>query len=79
MRQLFHNLTSGEIRNTIAIVVVLLSFTFLFMLLFVHVPKENENIVNIATGAIIVTGLASVISYYFGSSKGEQDKKEEQP
>jgi succinate-acetate transporter protein len=77
MKKIFQNLTKGEIRNTIALSMVFLSFSFLFALLFVEIPKENENMINIVAGAVLVSGLAQIVGFYFGSSKSEQDSKQQ--
>ncbi|MGN6352808.1 MAG: hypothetical protein ACTHLB_05430 [Parafilimonas sp.] len=63
-----------DIHNALALVVILLSFAFLFSLLFVTVPKDNEHIIDIACGAVLVSGFASIISYFYGSSKKQPEK-----
>lgn len=60
-------------RTVIGISVVLMSFGFLFALLWVKIPKENETIVNVATG-LVLSALGGVVAYYFGSSKDKSDQ-----
>lgn len=45
------------------------SFVFIMVLCFHEIPKENEQLVNIMGGAIILNTIASVYGYYFGQSK----------
>lgn len=74
MKKLFTNLGKGDIRAWIGFVFILLSFGFLFLLCFHAVPKENESIINIVAGAVLVGGTGAVISFYFGSSKTDHNK-----
>lgn len=73
MLKLMDNIAKN-MRSIIALSVVYLAFAFLFSLLFVKIPPENKDIVNIATGAVIVAGITGVITYYFGSSKDKSDQ-----
>jgi len=50
--------------------------TIIFTILFVELPEKNENLVHQVIG--ITEGVAiSVFTYYFGSSKGSNDKHKE--
>jgi uncharacterized BrkB/YihY/UPF0761 family membrane protein len=60
-------------RSILAFMIVGLSFGFLFALLFVKLPTENKDILQIATG-LVLAALGFVTGYYFGSSKNESDK-----
>ena len=60
-------------RSLIAFGVVLMSFGFLYFLLYKKIPPENKDILQIASG-IVLGVLATVISYYFGSSKDKSDR-----
>ena len=60
-------------RSIIAFIIVLLSFSFLFALLFVKLPSENRDILQISAG-LVLAALGFVTGYYFGSSKNESDK-----
>lgn len=66
--------TKIEFRSVIALIVILCSFAFLFLMLFLKVPKENEALINVVSGAVLVGGVGAIIGYYFGSSKHQTDK-----
>lgn len=74
MTAFFRKLSTTDIRNIIAIMVVGLSFTFLFLLVFVAVPDKNQSVINTSTG-LVLAALGGVVGYYFGASKSETDKK----
>lgn len=50
-------------------------FALLYFLVFNAIPQENKDILNIVIGAIL-GAFVTVISYFFGSSKGSADKNE---
>ena len=57
----------------LAFAVLLLTFAIFYVLLTTEVPVENQNVINVALGVIL--GLSStIVTYYFGSSKGSSDK-----
>lgn len=58
-----------EMADIIALIIIIGSFSYLIMLLFIKVPKENETMINVITGGVILGGIGAVIGYYFGSSK----------
>ena len=58
-----------EFRDVLASITVLGGYVFLFCLLFFKVPKENETMINVAVGAIIVGGISGIVGFYFGASK----------
>lgn len=49
------------------------SATVIVMLISKALPENNKDIVNIALGSML-TMAGSVVSYFFGSSKGSSDK-----
>lgn len=51
------------------------SATVIVMLISKSLPENNKDIVNIALGSML-TMAGSVVSYFFGSSKGSSDKNE---
>lgn len=75
MKNFFINMAKGDVRSWISILVILASFAFLFTMLFVKVPKENEALINVVAGAVLVGGVGSVVSYYFGSSKTSENNQ----
>ena len=75
-------LTKMDIRNVLAIMVILLSFCFLFLLALHKVPIENKDLVNISTGFVIGASVGAIIGYYFTSSKDKNqlpDNSNKQP
>jgi hypothetical protein len=55
----------------LSVVAVLVAF---FTLMFVEVPEPNRDMVNIILGAIVTVGFGSVYAFYFGSSRGSEQK-----
>ena len=58
----------------LAIVGVLFTFCWFGALLFINIPEMNEGNVNTFSGALITVCLGLIFNYYYGSSKGSQDK-----
>ena len=56
------------------IFICLLAALIMLGLFFVNIPKENQQMVNIFSGAIITGALLTIIGWRFGSSKGSSDK-----
>ena len=67
----------SDIRNGIAVLFVVSCFVFLFSIVLRAVPEKNENLINILGGNIIA-GLSLILGYYFGSSKAEVKKDEDE-
>jgi uncharacterized BrkB/YihY/UPF0761 family membrane protein len=59
-------------RGVLAVLITVGCFTFLFALLYVPIPRQNESAVNVAQG-FVLSVLAMVAGYYFGSSKDKSD------
>jgi hypothetical protein len=55
--------------------IVLGFFTLLGILMFSPVPTGNNDVLNLAIGALI-TGFATVIGYFYGSSAGSKEKND---
>lgn len=53
--------------------IVLGMFTVIGLLILVPMPKENEQLLLLALGALIAK-FSDVIGYFFGSSKSSSDK-----
>jgi dolichol kinase len=73
MPEWLKRLTKTDIRNSLAIFIVIGTFILMYLLQVRQIPAENHDIVNIGVGFIFGGALASVVGYYFGSSK--TDKK----
>ena len=73
MPEWLKRLTKTDIRNSLAIIIVIGCFTLVYLLQVKPIPAENHDIVNIVSGFIYGGALAGVIGFYFGSTK--TDKK----
>lgn len=77
MKRLFDKIGKIEVRAAIAFIVLIGSFAFLFRLMVYPVPSQNETLINVIAGAVIVGATGGVLSYYFGQSKPQSDKKDD--
>lgn len=50
-------------------------FTLLYLMMYWGVPLENKDLFNILAGAL-VGSFTTVVGYFYGSSKGSQEKNE---
>lgn len=62
-----------HILAVLAVVTVMAAFG---TLMFVKVPPENRDAINLLLGAFITVGFASVYQFYFGSSQGSAQNRE---
>jgi len=53
--------------------IVLGFFTVIGLLIFTEVPVANNDVLNLSIGALI-TGFATVVGFFYGSSAGSQKK-----
>ena len=72
MPEWLKRLTKTDIRNSLAIMIVVGCFVLMYLLQVKPVPAENHDIVNIVCGFIFGGALAGVVGYYFGSTKTEK-------
>ena len=75
MPEWLKRLTKTDIRNSIAIIVVVGCFLLMYLLQVKPIPEQNHDIVNIVAGFIFGGALAGVVGFYFGATKS--DKKHE--
>lgn len=61
------------VRPILAYMVVVFSFGFLFCVVFIKIPTENKDTVNLCAGLVLGV-LAVVVGYYFGTSKDKSDQ-----
>jgi predicted permease len=73
MNELFGKITSKDIRNIIAVMVVIGCFVMVYLFMAKEIPQPNRDLVMVVAGAI-VGNLKDVTGYFFGSSKNESDK-----
>jgi len=59
----------------LALAVLGFSFVIVILLFWVEIPKENQRILDMTLGAIVTSGLVSVLSYFFGASDVHNEKK----
>jgi heme O synthase-like polyprenyltransferase len=50
-------------------------FVLLYVLVKAEIPKENKDLLNLVVGSLIGS-FATVVGYFYGSSKGSADKNE---
>jgi hypothetical protein len=75
MPEWLKRLTKTDIRNSLAIIIVLGCFGLVYLLQVKAIPQENHDIVNIVAGFIYGGALAGVIGFYFGSTKTDKQSK----
>lgn len=59
----------------LAMSVLAFSFIVVILLFWVEIPKENQRILDMTLGAIVTSGLVSVLSYFFGASDVHDEKE----
>jgi hypothetical protein len=57
-------------------VIVVAFFVLLYILIKHEVPQANSGLLNLIVGALL-TSFATVVGYFFGSSKGSAEKDEQ--
>jgi len=75
MPEWLKRLTKTDIRNSLAIIIVLGCFGLVYLLQVKAIPEQNHDIVNIVAGFIYGGALAGVIGFYFGSTKTDKQSK----
>jgi len=56
-------------------VIVVGFFMLMYFLVYIAIPETNKQILNLVIGALIAS-FSTIVNFYFGSSKGSQDKSE---
>jgi hypothetical protein len=75
MPEWLKRLTKTDIRNSLAIIIVLGCFGLVYLLQVKAIPEQNHDIVNIVAGFIYGGALAGVVGFYFGSTKQDKNTK----
>jgi predicted permease len=73
MTEFLKKITSKDIRNIIAILIVFGCFILVYLFMIKEIPQPNRDLVMVVAGAI-VGNLKDVTSYFFGASKTESDR-----
>lgn len=73
MTEFIRKITSKDIRNIIAVMLVAGCFGLMYLFMIKEIPQVNRDLVMVAAGAIM-SNLKDVTGYFFGSSKNEADK-----
>jgi hypothetical protein len=72
MPEWLKRITKTDIRNILAIIIVIGSFLLLYLLQVRPIPEQNHDLVLTAGGFIFGGALAGVVGFYFGATKGEK-------
>lgn len=64
-------ISNRNVRDVLAMIIIILSFIAVFVILRFPIPTENKDLVNVAFGFVLGSGVSGVIGYYFGASKNE--------
>jgi hypothetical protein len=77
MPEWLRRLTKTDIRNTLAIFIVVGCFILMYLLQIKPIPEQNHDLVLTVGGFIFGGALAGVVGYYFGSTKTDKQSKNE--
>ena len=72
MPEWLKKISKTDIRNILAVIIVLGSFLLLYLLQVRPIPEQNHDLVLTAGGFIFGGALAGVVGFYFGATKGEK-------
>lgn len=76
MAEWLKKISKTDIRNILAVIIVLGSFLLLYLLQVKPIPEQNHDLVLTAGGFIFGGALAGVVCFYFGGTKGEKPTKD---
>jgi dolichol kinase len=77
MPEWLKRLTKTDIRNTLAVFIVVGCFILMYLLQMKPIPEQNHDLVLTVGGFIFGGALAGVVGYYFGSTKQDKNTKGE--
>lgn len=72
MPEWLKRLTKSDIRNSIAIIIVVGCFILMYLLQVKPIPEQNHDLVLTVGGFIFGGALAGVVGYYFGATKNDK-------
>lgn len=65
---------STHFLQVFGLILVIITVIFDLLFFFVSYPERNHDILNMIAGSINTVGFASVVNFFYGSSKGSKDK-----
>ena len=75
MPEWLKRLSKTDIRNSLAIIIVLGCFALLYIMQVKEIPAQNKDIVLTAVGFVFGGALAGVVGFYYGSTKTDHSSK----
>jgi hypothetical protein len=72
MPEWLKRLTKSDIRNSIAMIIVVGCFILMYLLQVKPIPEQNHDLVLTVGGFIFGGALAGVVGYYFGATKNDK-------
>lgn len=78
MTEFFKKITSGDIRNILAVITTFGCFSLLYLLIYKEIPVANKDIINVVVGFVFGSAMTGVFGYYFGSSKAVPSADQDQ-
>jgi hypothetical protein len=76
MPEWLKKISKTDIRNILAVIIVLGSFLLLYLLQVKPIPEQNHDLVLTAGGFIFGGALAGVVGFYFGATKTDKPTKD---
>ena len=68
-------MSRATMRFVLALIAILVSGAIVAALIFIRIPPENEDVLQVALGLVLGWG-AAVFGYYFGTSESSAQKTE---
>lgn len=78
MTEFLRKISKSDIRNILAVIIVVGAFFMLYQMLYKPIPAENKDIVLTSVGFVLGGLVGGVSGFYFGASKTEPSNKEEE-
>lgn len=67
---------SKNFLQNFAVLIIIVTLLYFFCVTFIVIPESGKRYADIILGALIGSGFTAIISFYWGSSKGSEDKTE---
>lgn len=59
-----------------SVLIILATLAWFTLLLFVEIPAANRDLITTAAGIFLGAGWTQILNWWFGSSKGSDDKNQ---